>query len=175
MSTDPDIIKILREEERLGLLQNSSSIATNTTVLSHQSNQQKAASSTPNKTTSRYEPKRTVIDLVSPQEKFETIFENFSVAITLADNEERIVSWNKYTEELLNMQEADLFMKPVRMLYPPEEWEKIRRENVRQKGIRYRMETKMLRKNQGAFDVDLSICILKGFKGGISGICRHHH
>ncbi len=169
MSNDPDIVKTLREEEHLGKLQYHSSTATNNTVLSNQFVEQKQYVPTNTKGTSRYEPKRTIIDLVSPQEKYETIFENFSVAITLADNEERIVSWNKYTEELLNMQEADLFMTPVHSLYPPEEWEKIRNENVRQKGIRYRMETRMLRKNQGSFDVDLSICILKGFKGEIVG------
>ncbi|MBP1662468.1 MAG: hypothetical protein H6P94_717 [Thermoplasmatales archaeon] len=169
MTNEPDIVQILREEERLGTLQSSPSTATDTTMVSPSSVHQKTTQTTTSKPTSRYEPKRTIIDLVSPQEKFETIFENFSVAITLADTEERIVSWNKYTEELLNMQEADLFMKPVRTLYPVEEWEKIRKENVRQKGIRYRMETKMIRKNHGAFDVDLSICILKGFKGELVG------
>jgi len=169
MKKDPDIVKTLREEEHLGKLQNHISIITNEAVLSNQFVKKKECVSTNAKGTSRYEPKRTIIDLIGPQEKYETIFENFSVAITLADNEERIVSWNKYTEELLNMQETDLFMKPVSSLYPPEEWEKIRKENVRQKGIRYRMETKMLRKNVQPFDVDLSICILKGFKGEIVG------
>lgn len=169
MKTDPEIIKILREEERLGKLQNHSSKHGNRNGISTTLVEQKEIPTTNSRESSRYEPKRTIIDLVSPQEKFETIFENYSVAITLADNEERIVSWNKYTEELLNMRESDLFMKPVRSLYPPEEWQKIRQENVRQKGIRYRMETKMLRKNNPPFDVDLSICILKGCHGEIVG------
>jgi len=169
MGDEPDIIKTLREEERLGKLQGRTSTNMTESLLSNQFMNAKEIMPPPTNTSSRYEPKRTIIDLVSPQEKFETIFENFSVAITLADNEERIVSWNKYTEELLNMQEADLFMKPVSSLYPSEEWERIRKENVRQKGIRYRMETKMLRKNYGPFDVDLSICILQGFKGEIVG------
>ncbi|MBN1860476.1 MAG: PAS domain-containing protein [Candidatus Thermoplasmatota archaeon] len=170
MKTDPEIIKTLREEERLGLLQHHiSSNNQTTTTISNSVLQDKEFTSMSNKEKSRYEPKRTVIDLVSTQEKFETIFDNYSVAITLADNDERIISWNKYTEELLNMKVSDLFMKPVRSLYPAEEWDKIRKENVRQKGIRYRMETKMLRKNKEPFDVDLSLCILKGFKGEIVG------
>jgi PAS domain S-box-containing protein len=169
MSNDPDIIRILREEERLGKLQQYPPDSSQSRMLTAQVEKQKTCQSTDTKNTSRYEPKRTIIDLVSPQEKFETIFENFSVAITLADNEEHIVSWNKYTEELLNLREIDLFMKPVQSLYPSEEWQKIRKENVRQKGIRYRMETKMLRKDHQPFDVDLSICILKGFKGEIVG------
>jgi len=169
MKNDPEIVQLLRQEERHGKLQNHTSTTLNGSILSDQLVEQKEHVPSKAKGTSRYEPKRTVIDLVTPQEKYETIFENYSVAITLADNEERIVSWNKYTEELLNMQETDLFMKPVKSLYPPEEWEKIRKENVRQKGIRYRMETKMLRKSIEPFDVDLSICILKGFKGEIVG------
>jgi len=169
MKNDSDIVKTLREEERLGKLQNQTTNTTTEPELSNQLVKQKQCVPTLAKEPARYEPKRTIIDLVSPQEKYETIFENFSVAITLADNEERIVSWNKYTEELLNMRESDLFMKPVCSLYPPDEWEKIRKENVRQKGIRYRMETKMLRRDEGSFDVDVSICILKGFKGEIVG------
>jgi len=169
MKNDPDIVRTLREEERVGKLQNFSSRFSNKTEIVTTFVEPQEVSSPTNNQQSRYEPKRTIIDLVSPQKKFETIFENFSVAITLADNEERIISWNKYTEELLNMQEGDLFKKPVRSLYPSEEWQKIRRENVRQKGIRYRMETKMLRKNNEPFDVDLSICILKGWKGEIVG------
>lgn len=169
MKTEPEIIKTLREEERLGKLQKPLSSNSNRNCMSTTLIQQKEFIATNPKESSRYEPKRTIIDLVSPQEKFETIFENYSVAIMLADNQERIVSWNKYTEDLLHMQEKDLFMKPVHSLYPSEEWQKIRQENVRQKGIRYRMETKMLRKNNSPFDVELSLCILKGGNGEIVG------
>ncbi|MCX6664322.1 MAG: PAS domain S-box protein, partial [Euryarchaeota archaeon] len=165
MKTDPEIVKTLSEEERLGKLQNHASTSYDEVGISNTLTEQKEFVPTNSKEYSRYEPKRTVIDLVSVEEKYETIFENYSVAITLADTEERIVSWNKYTEELLQMKESDLFMRPVSSLYPPEEWGKIRKEHVRQKGIRYRMETKMLRKNVDPFDVDISICILKGFKG----------
>ena len=169
MNTDPEIVKTLREEERLGKLQNHTSSNYEEIGIQNTPLEQEGYSTTNTKEHCRNEEKRTIIELVSAQEKYETIFENYSVAITLADTEERIVSWNKYTEELLNMQENDLFMKPVSSLYPPDEWQKIRKENIRQKGIRYRIETKMFRKNVGPFDVDISLCILKGFKGEIVG------
>jgi PAS domain S-box-containing protein len=169
MKTTPEIVKILREEEQLGKLQNQMSNNYTDIEISKTSVDPEEHSTMNNNGQCRIEPKRTVIDLVSTEEKFETIFENYSVAITLADNEERVVSWNKYTEELLAIPENELFMKPVKSLYPAEEWMKIRKENVRQKGIRYRMETKMLRKNIEPFDVDISICILKGCKGEIAG------
>ena len=169
MKTDPEIVKTLREEERLGKLQNHASTNYDEVGISNTLTEQKEFAPTNSQEYSRCEPKTTIIDLVSVEEKYKTIFENYSVAITLADNEGRIVSWNKYTEELLQLPESDLFMRPVSSLYPPEEWGKIRKENVRQKGIRYRMETKMLRKNVEPFDVDISLCILKGFKGELVG------
>ena len=89
--------------------------------------------------------------------------------MTLADKNERIVSWNKYTEELLNMNENELFKIPVSTLYPPDEWQRIRKENVRKKGIKYQMETRMIKKDKGLFDVELSLCILKGVGGQTVG------
>ena len=169
MKTDPEIVKTLREEERLRKLQNHASTNYDEVRISNTFTEQKEFAPTNSKEDSSCGPKTTFIDLVSAEEKYKVIFENYSVAITLADNEGRIISWNKYTEELLQLQESDLFMRPVSSLYPPEEWGKIRKENVRQKGIRYRMETKMLRKNVEPFDVDLSLCILKGFKGELVG------
>ena len=110
------------------------------------------------------------IELGALQEKYQTIFENYAIAITLVDNNERIISWNTYTEELLGMDQNDLFMRPVKTLYPPEEWVRIRTENIRKKGIKYRMETKMIRKKElRPFDVEISLCVLKGEKGNIIG------
>ena len=76
------------------------------------------------------------IDIGEIQENYLKIFENFYIGITIADNNERIIYWNKYAEELLKMDEKELFLKDVCSLYPQEEWDKIRAENVRQKGIK---------------------------------------
>jgi len=110
------------------------------------------------------------VELGTLEETYRTIFENYAIAITIVDNNERIVSWNTYAEELLGMDQNDLFMRPVKTLYPPEEWEKIRTENIRKKGIKYHMETKMIRKKElRPFDVEISLCVLKGEKGNIIG------
>jgi len=100
---------------------------------------------------------------------YRTIFENYSVAITLVDKNEKIVSWNKYTEELFGFTERELFLKPVNTLYPALEWKKIRDENVRQKGIKYSMEIRMIKSNYKLFDAELSLCVLKSEKGKIIG------
>ncbi|GAG57401.1 unnamed protein product [marine sediment metagenome] len=38
------------------------------------------------------------------EERYRTIFENSAVAITMADEQERLISWNKFTEDLLKIQ-----------------------------------------------------------------------
>jgi PAS domain S-box-containing protein len=150
-----EIVKILKEEERLGTLKQTKnlqilediSIEKNNTSINN--NQKK-----PNDTKE-----------IEHLDAYKTIFENYQIALTLADKNEHIISWNKYTEMLFNMTEQELYKKPVHELYPVKEWNKIRAENIRKKGIKYQMQTKMLKKNNEAFDVELSLCILKGAGG----------
>jgi PAS domain S-box-containing protein len=109
------------------------------------------------------------INLKSFEETYQKIFENYFVGITIADEHERIISWNKYAEELLQMSEQELFLRNISSLYPPEEWKKIRAENIREKGMKYKMETKMFKKSGELFDVELSLCVLKGAHGRPTG------
>jgi PAS domain S-box-containing protein len=95
------------------------------------------------------------------EEKYRTIFQNSAVAITMADEKERIVSWNKFTEQLLGMTEEDLFLKPLQSLYPPGEWDRIRDFNVREKGIQHYLETKITTKDGRVIDVNISLSVLK--------------
>jgi PAS domain S-box-containing protein len=164
---DPDIIKTLREEERLGKLHN------------HTSEEQKAHTSEEYEkdplesifTILRHRQEEDVktIDLGDPSEKYRIIFENSAIAIMLTDENERIVHWNKATEKLLGMGREDLMMKPVKYLYPQEEWKKIRSENIRQKGIHHHLETKMIRKDNELVDVDISLSVLKDHIGNVIG------
>lgn len=158
----PDIVKILKEEEKKGKLY----VQSQSPQLELQVTEE-IMENTPHKD----ETQKMIRDfeLSALEEKFRIIFENYAIAITLADEKENIVSWNKYTEELLNMDEEDLFMKPVETLYPPEEWKKIRSEDVRQKGMKYRLETKIIRKDKGLLDVEISLCVLKGAEGKTTG------
>ncbi|MCJ7521585.1 MAG: PAS domain S-box protein, partial [Dehalococcoidia bacterium] len=74
------------------------------------------------------------------EKNYGTIFENSSIAITLADDNENIVFWNKFAETLLGMDRDDLYMKPVSSLYPEAEWRRIRSQNVRKKGMQHHLE-----------------------------------
>ncbi len=113
---------------------------------------------------------------------YRTVFENSAVAIMVADAGERIVSWNKLSEDLLGMSTEDLTLRPVRTLYPEEEWRRIRGGNIRRKGIRHHLETKMVKKDGSLVDVDISLTEVREADGNVSGsiavirdITEHKH
>ncbi len=103
------------------------------------------------------------------EDKYRTIFENSAVAISMVDEQERLISWNKFTEDLLGMDKEDLYLKPVKSLYPEEQWRKMRSHNIRQKGMQHHLETQVLRKNGELIDVDISLSVLKDPEGKVIG------
>ncbi|MCP4724425.1 MAG: PAS domain S-box protein, partial [bacterium] len=115
------------------------------------------------------ERKRNEEQLQQAEQTYRTIFENSAVAITVTDDNERVISWNKFAEDLLGMSREDLYMKPVSSFYSKEEWDRIRGENIRQKGMQNHLETVMIKKNNEKIDVDISISVLKGPDGKITG------
>ncbi|MEM0466122.1 MAG: PAS domain-containing sensor histidine kinase [Candidatus Thermoplasmatota archaeon] len=170
MKHEPDIVRQLREDERIGLLNIekkrtyvNDSRSLSTSVVSNSYTQDMYGQQ---EQSSIHQKK---IDIGSIEEKYKILFDNFIVAVTLVDQNERIISWNSYAEELLGMNEKDLFMCPVKNLYPEEEWKKIRSENIRQKGIKYRMETQIIKKDNTIIDVELSVCVLHGAEGKTVG------
>ena len=167
MKDEPDIIKELRKAEKLGKLKSKSQVTYD----------KKASKETHKKGFSEtldiyQDPLKSLeknINIGDIEDSYRSIFENYYIAITIADEKERIISWNKYAEKLFKMNEKDLALRDVSSLYPPDEWKKIRKENIRQKGIKYKMESKMIRKDGERFDVEVSICVLKGAEGKTAG------
>ena len=103
------------------------------------------------------------------EERYRIIFENSAVAITVTDNDENIVSWNKYAEELLGMTKDDLYMKPVSSLYSEEEWQRIKSLNMSQEGMRHHLETEIITKSHRTIAVDLSVSVMKDADGNTIG------
>jgi len=164
---DPEIIKTLREEERLGTLHAHTPVKH--TIVIPRELEEEPLDSIFTILKHRKDDDIKTIDLGDPIQKYRIIFENSAVAIMLTDENERIVHWNNYTEQLLGMNKEELMMKPVKYLYPLNEWKKIRSENIRQKGIQYHMETKMIRSDTELLDVDLSLSVLKDHIGNVIG------
>jgi two-component system, sensor histidine kinase and response regulator len=103
------------------------------------------------------------------KENYKLIFDNSAIAITVVDQDERLVFWNKYAETLLGMKHDQLYLKPVREFYPDEEWCRLRSEHIRQRGINHHMETKLVTDNKGILDIDLSISVLRSNNGMVTG------
>ena len=103
------------------------------------------------------------------ENKVRAILDNSPAAITLTDEQERIVAWNRFTEELLGKGKEDLYLKPVSSLYPDEEWTKIRCANIRKKGFQQHFETKVFKNNGQLTDIALSVNILKDSANNIVG------
>ncbi|MFA5260191.1 MAG: PAS domain S-box protein, partial [Candidatus Omnitrophota bacterium] len=103
------------------------------------------------------------------ENKIRIILDNSAAAITMIDAQERIVSWNKFTEEMLGKTQDDLYLKHISSLYPADEWDKIRAAHIREKGFLHHLETKVLCRNEEVIDVDLSVTILKDPNGEVTG------
>jgi PAS domain S-box-containing protein len=103
------------------------------------------------------------------ENKMRVILDNSPAAILVSDQQQRIVSWNTFAENLLGMSKKELSLLPASALYPPEEWQRIRSENIIIKGSKHHMETKVKCKGGAVIDVDLSVNILRDDKNNFLG------
>lgn len=115
------------------------------------------------------ERKRAERQLQVAEHRYRTIFDNSAVAIMMVDRTERLVSWNRFTEQLLGMAEEELLGRSIRSLYPESEWRRIRNMSVRRKGMQHHLETQMYRQGGDLIDVDISLSVLKDADGRITG------
>lgn len=102
-------------------------------------------------------------------DQYRIIFDRSAAAIMLVNAQEQIISWNKFAENMLGMQEEDLELRPVSSLYPSTEWARIRAMDIRSKGQQDHLETRMIRKNGKEIDVDISITVLKDENNQVTG------
>lgn len=103
------------------------------------------------------------------ESKIRIILDHSAAAIILTDEQERIISWNKHTEAMLGRKHEDLYLKPVSILYPAEEWEKIRAADIRKTGSKHHFQTKALKADNSSLDVELSVNMLKDSNDNIVG------
>ena len=108
-------------------------------------------------------------DLQIQEAQLQAVFEYSPVAITLTDQNERIIAWNPLTKDLFGMEDDDLRGKPVKEFYPEEKWERIRSLNIRKQGFKNHLEVKMIKKDGEIFNADVSISVLRDKQDNVSG------
>lgn len=103
------------------------------------------------------------------ENKIRIILDHSAAAISLTDEQERIISWNRFAEQMLGKTKDELYLQHISVLYPPEEWQKIRAAGIRKSGSRHHFETRVLKKDGTLLDVDLSVNVLKDSNDNIIG------
>ncbi len=163
MQREPEIVKILREEERLRNLQLQSSISNEPFVKSEDETIHEIDDSTVLCTSHP----RSFESLPSDhlQTIYRTAFEVCPFAILVLDMQQRIISCNTYTESLLRKTNQELYLHSISSLHSPEEWLKIKQKLDNQTGLQHQIETKILLKNNETTDVTIISCVLKNTEG----------
>jgi len=164
MASEPEIVKILREEERLRILEarsscNEQNMQKFDEVVHHNSDDSTMLLKTLPEQCGTIKPEH--LEII-----YRTAFETCLLAIIVLDTQKRIISWNPYTETLLRKTETDLHLQSVSSLHSPDEWLRIEQHLRRnQSGLQHQIETQILAKNKGTIDVTVSLCGLKNNNG----------
>jgi PAS domain S-box-containing protein len=163
MQKEPEIVKILREDERLGKFQMKSSGCCDNVQVPEDSS---------------LDLSHDAVMVVTPNEKqhlnnldpglletiYRTVLETSMVAFVVVDIQDRIISWNTYAEMLLGKTNIELFLKSIKSLIPFDELQK-REPNSNTRPEHHQIETKILTKHNDSLDVAVSLYVLKDNEG----------
>jgi len=167
MLQEPDIVKILREEERLKSSQAPLSCSNDTFVKTEEKVVQESDDSL--LLYSSHPGQFTNIDSTHLETIYQTALRIFPVAILVLDPQKRIISWNHYTESFLKRTNEELRYLPVTSLHVPEESTKITHHLDSHTRLEQQMETKILLKNNDTVAVAVTSCVLKQDDGNNLG------
>lgn len=163
MASEPEIVKILREEDRMRKSQEKTSRNSKTIVKSDDIFAENSDTSTV-----LLEPFQTRCNTLSPEHLsviYRKTFENSLLAILVLDTQKRIISWNAYTETLLEKTDVELYLQSFSSLHSTNEWSTLERKLENHMGLQHQIQTKILAKNQGTLDAVVSLCNLKNANG----------
>ncbi len=167
MQREPEIVKILREEERLKNSQAQTNSYNKPLVTSDEETVNDADESTVLCIPSSRSPEVFPSDFL--QTVYRTAFEIIPFAILVLDTHQRILSCNAYTESFLGKTNQELYLKHISVLHSPEEWQKIKQQLDDQPGFKHQIETTILLKNNRTADVMILSCALKNSNGNDFG------
>jgi PAS domain S-box-containing protein len=168
MQNEPDIVKILREEERVGKLQSQS--------LDHCENIQQSDDITDDMTHDSFELSNggntqylQAMDTNLIETINKTIFDSSAIAIIVVNALGKIISWNTSFEKLLGENKETLFLKSIALLFPMKEWLKIKIRTKEQSGLQHHFETSICTTQNTMRDVAVSMNILTNKNGSHFG------
>ena len=163
MRREPEIVKILREEERLRKKQTNISEGSQNVHAGEETSQHASQDAL-----LMVDPDETNIGTLDSDTLdilYKAIFQTSLVAILLLDTQQQIVTWNQYTETLFGMTKEDLYLKSITSLHPADEWQKIESRSDTQLKSDHQTETKIYTKQNKMIDVVVSLQGLKNKAG----------
>ena len=164
MRKEPEIVKILREEERLHKFQMKSSggcgnvqipedplvDTSHDTIMMVKSDGKQHLNN---------------LDQDLLEKIYKTVLETSMVAFLVVDIPGRIISWNTYAEILFGKTNIELFLKSIKSLLPTDELIKRESHSDKQPQLHYQIETKILTKHNESLDIAVSLCVLTNNEG----------
>lgn len=101
--------------------------------------------------------------------RYRAVFENQSVAIVMTDEQNRIISWNSFVEELLLRSKDELQYRAIHTLFTHDSWKKINECMGSTEDVATACEALVQRKNDSTRDVEVSRTVLRDKTGQLLG------
>ena len=180
MDREPEIVRILREEERQKNTQKHTRSSTEMKVTPKDDTPQAT-----NDSILLFDTTPGHLHTLNPnhlETVYRTAFERCPVALLVLDTQQRIISWNPYTETFLQKSDKELYFQSVESLHSTDEWMKIKQHLDHPAGLQHHHKTKILLKNNQTVEVQVLSCVLKNNNGRnlgylyiIKSICEPAH
>jgi PAS domain S-box-containing protein len=166
MQDEPSIVKILREEERLGKLHSSDHYENgqNTQDSSNGLSYDFLSTSTKIHESSFLITNTELVNAIS-----EAIFKMSEIAILVIDVDGKIISWNTFSTELLRETDETIFQKAISSFFSSDEWSRFLTSLDRQPTRHHHFETRITLKNNTVLDVEVTLSVLRNKKGTYLG------
>ncbi len=109
--------------------------------------------------------------LEASKELFNTVYNNSTLAILVTDQEEQIIAWNAFAQNLLKMDKLILFNKPLSDLFSSSDWQKLKqRERTSHKDSLLDQDVNLVRAPDDLIPVRVSLTRILDDEGHKSGL-----
>jgi PAS domain S-box-containing protein len=160
MHEEPEIVRILRDEERLGRLQTKHRESTKEESGSGGASEEESQGSV------MMVPLRgndSNMDLKQDYLRalWDLVLHSVPIALLIFDEQKHLISWNDYAEKLLGDPTNKFIPHSMEEWYPAEEWKNLQPELTESQGLKHQINTKICTSTHQPIDVSLSLCIVR--------------
>ncbi len=109
--------------------------------------------------------------LEASKELFNTVYNNSTLAILVTDQEEQIIAWNAFAQNLLKMDKLTIFNRPLSDLFSSSDWQELKqRERTSHKDSLLDQDVNLIRAPDDLIPVRVSLTRILDDEGHKSGL-----